>query len=96
MPEGRVFCEGGEMIIARVYIPSIEQSTAINCTKDIRRTRIDMAYAYADCIMADLIARADYKEGVDFKIVNKAILKRWPGGLRYIKRKAWKIVDGIK
>ena len=84
------------MIIERIYVSSIEQSNAVNCTKDKEATRNDMAFVYANCIIADLIGWRDGTERVDFRIVNDAILKRWPDGLLYIKTKAWKFVDNIK
>lgn len=79
-------------IIERVYISSVEQSNAINATKEKSVTRDVMAGFYADCIRADALAFHNKDERVNFREVNQAIMQRWPKGLSYIKDKAWKIL----
>ncbi len=51
--------------------------------------RDDMAEYYADCLRCK---RATGKD-CDWKAINAAILRRWPRGLLYIKRLAWKLAE---
>ena len=81
------------MLIERIYVSSVEQLNAINAAKDPVVKRDDMASVYADCIRADTAAFITLSERVDFVQVNNAILQRWPKGLEYIKRKAWKLLE---
>jgi len=93
-----------DFIIERIYLPSIDESNAINAAKADEITRDDMANFYEDCLIADNLAwqrnkRAEedgeaLEKRVDFKAVNNAILARWTkSGLVYIKTKAWKQFD---
>jgi hypothetical protein len=75
----------------QVYIPSCEQSNALSATKDKAVNRADMAEFYAGCIIADVLAERSGGTRVDFKIVNQAVLERWPKGLDHIKNSAHKI-----
>lgn len=93
-----------DFTIERIYLPSIDESNAINAALDSSNcgvTRDDMVGFYEECIIADNLAwqrnkRAEedgerLEKRVDFKAVNDAILARWsPSGLTYIKEKAWK------
>ncbi len=72
----------------RIYIASVEQSNAINAASDKETTRDIMASFYRDCIIADQMHAENGR--VDFAAVNKAILARWPKGLKYIKELAWR------
>jgi hypothetical protein len=78
------------MPIERVYIPSNEQSNALAAAADPACTREDMAGCYAELIRCAQIHGA---ESIDFAAVNRAILARWPAGLVWIKRRAWKLVE---
>lgn len=79
-----------EFTIERIYIPSCDQSNAINAAADRTMTRKDMAGFYADCLRADAVGVRLGLGRVDFAAVNKAILARWPKGLTFIKERAWK------
>lgn len=90
-----------DFTIERIYLPSIDQSNAINAANSGECTRDDMAGFYEDCLIADNLAWQRNKDAaldgeplearLDFKAVNDAILARWsPAGLKYIKEKAWK------
>lgn len=78
----------------RIYLASVEQSNAVNASADKGCTSKNMACFYADCIRADFMARRSGQPRVDFKVVNEAILKRWPKGLNRIKEVAWKQLEG--
>lgn len=89
------------MIIERIYLPSIDESNAINAATSGECTRDDMANFYEDCLIADNLAWQRNKHAaldgeplearVDFKAVNDAVLAHWTmSGLTYIKKKAWK------
>lgn len=80
------------MTIERIYISSIDQSNAISATECKEVTRDDMAQLYAGCIVSDELARRDNRQRVDWVKVNEAITRRWPKGLIYIKKKAWKMI----
>lgn len=77
-------------MIERIFIASIEQSNAINAAADKGCNRQLMASCYMDCIIADEQARDRGGKRVDWIAVNNAILVRWPKGLDYIKKLAWK------
>lgn len=77
----------------RVYLSEGEQSNALHAADSRDCTRNDMAEIYADCIIADGLARLAGRARVDFAIVNRAILRRWPKGLTCIKEHAWRIVE---
>lgn len=79
--------------LERIYIASVDQSNAINATKDKRCKAADMAGFYADCIICDAIARRDGIARIDWHAVNYAILERWPKGLVRIKTAAWKLFE---
>lgn len=52
-------------------------------------TRDNVALTYAFCISS--------REDIHFGKINRAIQERWSrNAVIYIKRKAWKIVEGIK
>jgi hypothetical protein len=56
---------------------------------DSRMKRDDVALTYAFCI------RQGAADGVDFATINRAIIDRWSlSALRYIKEKAWRLVEG--
>jgi hypothetical protein len=74
----------------RVYIPSNEQSNALTAAADPACTRETMAGFYAGLIRCAQVHGAD---SIDFSAVNRAILARWPAGLVWIKRRAWKLVE---
>lgn len=74
----------------RIFIASIEQSNAINASEDEECNQQDMSTFYMDCIIADQQSRAKGIEGVDWRAVNEAIIKRWPKGLVRIKEMAHK------
>lgn len=88
--------------LERIYLPSIDQSNAINAARSPDIKRNDMANFYEDCLIADNLAwqrnKARMEDGesatevrVDFKAVNDAVLDRWSmAGLTYIKKRAWK------
>ena len=71
----------------RIYDPECEASNAVNAAADPECTRDAMASFYADCIRATLAGP------VDFARVNRAVLARWPRGLLYVKRRAWREVE---
>lgn len=84
--------EGSErMIVERIYWPPVDFSNAMNAAADKECTRDLMASFYEDCL------RCSAKHGqssIDWESLNAAILKRWPKGLEYIKRKAWERLNG--
>ena len=82
------------MIIERVYCPANEQSNCLNAIADERAKQADVAAFYADCIRADAIAKYQGKPRCDWKAINRAICERWPKGLEWVKKMAWKIVKG--
>lgn len=70
-------------------MPHIEmvdpQGVMLEEIADKRMTRDDVAQSYAFGLC---------QAGVEWAVVNKAILERWsPAGLAYIKGKAWKLVE---
>jgi len=73
-----------------VYVPSICQSNALLAASDPECNRDTMASLYADCIIAD--KQGQLRE-VDFKKINEAITARWPKGLLYIKKMAWRRIS---
>lgn len=90
-----------DFVIERIYLPSIDESNAINAAAEKDITRKDMVGFYEDCLIADNLAwqrnKAAKENGeplersVNFKAVNDAILAKWStSGLKYIKEKAWK------
>jgi hypothetical protein len=81
------------MTIERIYIASIDQSNAINATRNKDCTSKNMAGFYADCIVSDAIGVASGTGRIDFRAVNNAILERWPRGLTRIKNAAWRLVE---
>ena len=79
--------EGNEMI-ERIYIASIEQLNAINLAAEKQCNQQSMAKTYRDCLIADATAKQNGTPGVDWLLVNQAIIKHWPKGLLRIKTKA--------
>ncbi len=75
--------------IERIYIPSVEQSNALNAAADKEVTRDIMAGFYADCLIAVRLS-GDLKS-IDWKALNEAITARWKKGLVYIKTRAWNL-----
>jgi len=73
--------------LERVYSPACEQSNAINATKDKSVKRNDMVGFYADCLRCAAIHGV---HSISWIAVNGAIVDRWPKGLNYIKKQAWK------
>ena len=70
-----------------IRVPAIDQHNAMTAASNKDVTRDDMATFYADLI---LCAHQFGDHAIDFEAVHRAILERWPGGLNYIKSKAWK------
>lgn len=93
-----------EYKIERIYLPSIDESNAINAAAEKGVTRSVMAHFYEDCLIADNLAWQRNKRAaedgeplesrVNFKALNEAILKRWSmSGLTTIKKAAWKAFE---
>lgn len=73
------------MKIERIYDAANEQANCLNAVADPKATKALIASCYADCIRAG--------EGVDFPVVNKAIIERHGlSGLAAIKKMAHKEV----
>ncbi len=81
-----------DFTIERVYIPAVEQQNCLNAIADYTTTQKDVAGLYADCIRAASGKHLDDGGGVDFKVINLAITKRWPKGLLRVKTMAWKLL----
>jgi len=78
------------MAFERIFIASVEQSNAINAAADKGCNRLSMAGFYTDCIIADEQARRRGTARINWLAVNLAIIARWPKGLAYIKKLAYK------
>lgn len=76
------------MIVGRMFVPSLEMSNAMNAIADKSCTRNTMAAFYADLIAC---ASIHGHKCIDWKAINDAITKRWPKGLNYIKKMAWRV-----
>lgn len=76
-------------MIEYVYVPANEQANALSAATDPECTRKQMASFYADLIRCGQIHGSD---SINFDVVNRAILVRWPRGLVWIKTRAWKLV----
>lgn len=60
---------------------------------DRRLTRDDVAMTYAFCLRQSGPGWGD--GSIDYATINKAIMERWSiAALRYIKEKAWRLVEG--
>jgi hypothetical protein len=80
-----------EVIIERIYLPSIEKSNILNAIA-AKTTRDDVVGFYADCLRCAAIHGNDR---IDWKTINAAIIKKWCfHSLNYIKEKAWKELKG--
>lgn len=77
------------MKVVRLYIVSNAQSNLMAAISDPSCRQADIASFYEDAIIADK-SREEGAEGVDWALVNKAIIARWPKGLQRIKTMAWK------
>ncbi len=74
----------------RIYDPATVQANALDAVADPKCTRELMATFYADLIRC---AQRYGNDCINSGVINLAIFTRWPKGLEFIKRRAWKLVD---
>ena len=74
------------------WLAADEQRKIIAACQDGKGETVEtMALHYADCIYSHGVALADKKPGVNWTLINAAILVRWSqSSLIRIKKKAWR------
>ena len=82
-----------EITIERIYSPEIETGNLLSAVASKESTQNDVARFYADCLRCYAIHGRD---SMDWKLINRPILERWPKGLERVKTLAWKLLEAGK